>query len=54
MGKEEILRDGGMKEITFLESLKLLLRCNVMAKRRDTGTEICDKHLYEGLTTKDT
>jgi hypothetical protein len=42
-----------MKEITFLERLKLL-RCNVMAKRRDTGTEICDKHLYEGLTSTDT
>jgi hypothetical protein len=51
---KKFVRDEGMKEITFLERLKLRLRCSVMAQRRDTGTEIRDKHLYEGITSTNT
>jgi hypothetical protein len=51
---KKFVRDEGMKEITFPERLKLRLRCSVMAKRRDIGTEIRDKHLYADVTSTNT
>jgi hypothetical protein len=39
---KKFVRDDGMKEITLPERLKRRLRCSVMAKTRDTVTEIRD------------
>ena len=39
---KKFVRDDGMKEITLPERPKLRLRCSVMAKTRDTVTEVRD------------
>jgi hypothetical protein len=45
------VRDEGMKGITLCERPKLPARCSVLAKRRDTGTEIFNSHLCDGVTS---
>jgi len=54
MGNEKFVRDEVMKDFTLPERLKLRLRCSVMAKTRDTVTEIRDKHLYNDMTSTNT
>jgi hypothetical protein len=51
---KKFMRYESMKEITLPERLKLRLRCSVMAKTRDTVTEIRDKHLYDDKTSTNT
>lgn len=54
MGNEKFVRDEVLKGITLPERLKVRLRCNVVARTRDTVTEICGKHLYDGITSTNT
>jgi len=52
--RRNFVRDELMKVITLPERLKLRLRSSVMARTRDTVTEIRDKHLYDGITSTNT
>jgi len=54
MGNEKFVRDEVLKGITLPERLKVRLRCNVVARTRDTVTEIRGKHLYDGITSTNT
>jgi hypothetical protein len=53
-GIKIFVKDEVMKEITLSERPKGPVRCSVLVKRWDTGTEVFNRHLCDGVTSTNT
>jgi len=51
---KKFVGDEVMEGFSLPERLKLPLRCSVMARTRDSVTDIRDNHIYDGITSTGT